>query len=85
LDVVPAEGFPMQLAPPHDVQMALLALGSPPPSAKDRSWSSTTTAAPAARAHKRNDDWLAKYEYRVQFHISPTSASWLNQIEIVFG
>lgn len=35
--------------------------------------------------HKRNDDWLAKYEGRVQFHYTPTSASWLNQIEIWFG
>jgi transposase len=32
--------------------------------------------------HKKNDDWLAKYEGRVQFHFTPTSASWLNQIEI---
>jgi transposase len=35
--------------------------------------------------HKRNDDWLAKYEGRVQFHYTPTSASWLNQVEIWFG
>src|SRR5450759_4501054 len=35
--------------------------------------------------HKRNDDWLARYEGRVQFHFTPTSASWLNQIEIWFG
>jgi transposase len=35
--------------------------------------------------HKRNDDWLAKFEGRVQFHCTPTSASWLNQIEIVFS
>jgi transposase len=35
--------------------------------------------------HKRNNDWLAKYEGRVQFHYTPTSASWLNQIEIWFG
>src|SRR5580704_5899262 len=33
--------------------------------------------------HKGNDDWLAKFEGRVQFHFTPTSASWLNQIEIV--
>ena len=26
--------------------------------------------------HKRNDDWLAKFEGRVQFHFTPTSASW---------
>lgn len=35
--------------------------------------------------HKRNHDWLAKYEQRVIFHFTPTSASWLNQIEIVFS
>ncbi len=35
--------------------------------------------------HKRNHDWLAKFDGRVQFHFTPTSASWLNQIEIVFS
>ncbi len=35
--------------------------------------------------HKKNDDWLAKFEGRVQFHFTPTCASWLNQIEIVFS
>src|SRR5580698_6017438 len=35
--------------------------------------------------HKGNGDWLAKFEGRVQFHFTPTSASWLNQIEIVFS
>lgn len=35
--------------------------------------------------HKKNEEWLAKYEGRVQFHFTPTSASWLNQIEIVFS
>ena len=35
--------------------------------------------------HKKNDDWLAKYQGRVQLHFTPTSASWLNQIEIWFG
>ena len=35
--------------------------------------------------HKNNHDWLAKFEQRVQFHFTPTSASWLNQIEIVFS
>ncbi|MDR9900966.1 IS630 family transposase [Aetokthonos hydrillicola Thurmond2011] len=35
--------------------------------------------------HKRNQDWLAKWEGRVHFHFTPTSASWLNQIEIWFG
>lgn len=35
--------------------------------------------------HKKNEDWLARFEGRVQFHFTPTSASWLNQIEIWFG
>jgi transposase len=35
--------------------------------------------------HKKNDDWLKKHNGRVQFHFTPTSASWLNQIEIWFG
>lgn len=35
--------------------------------------------------HKKNTDWLAKYEGRVEFHFTPTSASWLNQVEIWFG
>lgn len=35
--------------------------------------------------HKKNDDWLARYEGRVQFHFTPTSASWLNLIEVWFG
>ena len=35
--------------------------------------------------YKRNDDWLAQYEGLIHFHFTPTSASWLNQIEIWFG
>ncbi|MBE7526798.1 MAG: IS630 family transposase [Burkholderiales bacterium] len=35
--------------------------------------------------HKRNDEWLNRYSGRVHFHFTPTSASWLNQIEIWFG
>ena len=35
--------------------------------------------------HKNNNDWLAKFEGRVHFHFTPTSASWLNQIEVVFS
>lgn len=35
--------------------------------------------------HKRNEDWLEKFDGRVRFHFTPTSASWLNQIEIVFS
>jgi len=35
--------------------------------------------------HKKNGDWLAQYQGRVQFHFTPTSASWLNQVEIWFG
>jgi transposase len=34
--------------------------------------------------HKRNDDWPAKHP-NVHFHFTPTSASWLNQVEIWFG
>jgi transposase len=35
--------------------------------------------------HKRNEEWLAKYAGRVMFHFTPTSASWLNQVEIWFS
>lgn len=34
--------------------------------------------------HKKNDDWLAAHP-NVTFHYTPTSASWLNQVEIWFG
>ena len=34
--------------------------------------------------HKKNEEWLAKNE-NVNFHFTPTSASWLNQVEIWFG
>jgi transposase len=34
--------------------------------------------------HKKNDDWLGKHK-NVYFHYTPTSASWLNQVEIWFG
>jgi transposase len=34
--------------------------------------------------HKKNDAWLAAHP-NVRFHFTPTSASWLNQIEIWFG
>lgn len=34
--------------------------------------------------HKKNEDWLASNPH-VHFHFTPTSASWLNQIEIWFG
>lgn len=34
--------------------------------------------------HKRCDDWLARHPY-VTFHFTPTSASWLNMVEIWFG
>jgi len=34
--------------------------------------------------HKRNDNWLAEHP-NVFFHYTPTSASWLNQVEIWFG
>ena len=34
--------------------------------------------------HKRNEDWLAAHP-NVTFHFTPTSARWLNQVEIWFG
>ena len=34
--------------------------------------------------HKRNDAWLAAHP-NVFFHFTPTSACWLNQVEIWFG
>lgn len=34
--------------------------------------------------HKRNEEWLAAHP-SVTFHFTPTSASWLNQVEIWFG
>ncbi|BBO18495.1 IS630 family transposase [Candidatus Brocadia pituitae] len=34
--------------------------------------------------HKRNGEWLAAHP-NVKFHFTPTSASWLNQVEIWFG
>lgn len=34
--------------------------------------------------HKKNHDWLARNP-NVHFHFTPTSASWLNQVEIWFG
>jgi transposase len=34
--------------------------------------------------HKKNDQWLAAHP-NVTFHFTPTSASWLNQVEIWFG
>lgn len=34
--------------------------------------------------HKKNDEWL-KAHPNVSFHFTPTSASWLNQVEIWFG
>lgn len=35
-------------------------------------------------SHKKNDAWLAAHQ-NVHFHFTPTSASWLNQVEIWFG
>ena len=34
--------------------------------------------------HKKNEEWLASHP-NVYFHYTPTSASWLNQVEIWFG
>jgi hypothetical protein len=36
------------------------------------------------RLHPKNDEWLQAHP-NVTFHDTPTSASWLNQIEIWFG
>jgi transposase len=35
-------------------------------------------------SHKKCDEWLAKHP-NVHFHFTPTSASWLNQVEIWFS
>lgn len=35
-------------------------------------------------SHQKNHDWLAKHPH-VRFHFTPTSARWLNQVEIWFG
>jgi transposase len=34
--------------------------------------------------HKKNEKWLAAHPM-VHFHFTPTSASWLNMVEIWFG
>ena len=34
--------------------------------------------------HKKNEEWLSRHP-NVTFHFTPTSASWLNQVEIWFG
>jgi len=34
--------------------------------------------------HKKNDAWLSEHP-NVFFHFTPTSASWLNQVEVWFG
>jgi transposase len=34
--------------------------------------------------HKKNEEWLSRNP-NVHFHFTPTSASWLNQVEIWFG
>ena len=34
--------------------------------------------------HKNNDAWLSEHS-NVKFHFTPTSASWLNMVEIWFG
>ena len=35
--------------------------------------------------HKNNQEWLKQFDGRVHFHFTPTPASWLNQVEIVFS
>jgi transposase len=34
--------------------------------------------------HKKNEEWLGAHP-NVHFHFTPTSASWLNMVEIWFG
>ena len=34
--------------------------------------------------HKKNEPWLKKHS-KVQFHFTPTRASWLNQVETWFS
>ena len=34
--------------------------------------------------HKKNEEWLSSHP-KVHFHFTPTSASWLNMVEIWFG
>jgi transposase len=34
--------------------------------------------------HKKNEEWLAAHP-KVKFHFTPTSASWLNQVEVWFS
>jgi transposase len=34
--------------------------------------------------HKKNEDWLTAHP-NVKFHFTPTSASWLNQVEVWFS
>ena len=36
------------------------------------------------RAHRRCDEWLSTHPY-MKFHNKPTSASWLNMMEIFFS
>ena len=34
--------------------------------------------------HKKNEEWLEAHP-NVKFHFTPTSASWLNQVEVWFS
>jgi hypothetical protein len=45
----------------------------------------TTTLRTSAMRTGWTSIKLDKYQGRVQFHCTPTSASWLNQVEIRFG
>jgi transposase len=58
-----------------------------------RSLNSITAAYPGRQlhvildnlnTHKKNEDWL-KAHPNVKFHFTPTSASWLNQVEVWFS
>src|SRR5438445_6317180 len=43
-----------------------------------------TTRTLRPNTHKKNEPWL-KAHPNVQFHFTPTSASWLNQVEVWFS
>src|SRR6266702_4775274 len=45
---------------------------------------SFTSSSTNLNTHKKNQHWL-KAHPNVQFHFTPTSASWLNQVEVWFS
>ena len=47
-------------------------------------WQQRGGSSPFSGIHKKNDEWLSAHN-NVFFHFTPTSASWLNQVEIWFN